>query len=152
MFMWGIWPEKCFTTQLSRIQWRSSAGEVFLIVRGHDSCHLVCSLCRSSGARPSVGPTAGAVVDQQDVVVLSAGPWGRWQAKQAVLLALLKLPIAWFQLSILFLAPPHPFWCEDPTSQPEVGYRGIPRATETFNTVLSASAHVWVLKVPVRFF
>lgn len=55
-----------------------------------------------------------------DVVVLAAGPWGRWQAKQAVLLALLKLPIAWFQLAILFLAPPHPFWCEDPAPQPEV--------------------------------
>ncbi|XP_026279966.2 organic cation transporter protein-like [Frankliniella occidentalis] len=51
-----------------------------------------------------------------DVVIQAAGPWGRWQARQAVLLALLKLPIAWFQLSTLFLAPKHPHWCGEATS------------------------------------
>ncbi|KAE8750374.1 hypothetical protein FOCC_FOCC002933 [Frankliniella occidentalis] len=49
-----------------------------------------------------------------DVVIQAAGPWGRWQARQAVLLALLKLPIAWFQLSTLFLAPKHPHCVAEP--------------------------------------
>lgn len=29
-------------------------------------------------------------------------------------MALLKLPIAWFQFGIVFLAPPTDFWCRQP--------------------------------------
>lgn len=29
-------------------------------------------------------------------------------------MALLKFPIAWFQLGIVFLAPPTEFWCRQP--------------------------------------
>lgn len=31
-------------------------------------------------------------------------------------MSLLKLPIAWFTLSIVFLAPPSQFWCKPPPS------------------------------------
>ncbi|XP_067000202.2 organic cation transporter protein [Anabrus simplex] len=47
-----------------------------------------------------------------DVLHDSVGNFGRWQAILSVLMALLKLPIAWFQLSILVLeAQPDSFWC-----------------------------------------
>ncbi|CAH4034027.1 unnamed protein product [Pieris brassicae] len=42
------------------------------------------------------------------------GDFGKWQFKTALLMALLKLPMAWYQLNILFLAPPQNFWCEKP--------------------------------------
>lgn len=31
--------------------------------------------------------------------------WGRYQAGTSILMALLKMPAAWFQLSLLYLAP-----------------------------------------------
>ncbi|KAK3925872.1 Organic cation transporter protein [Frankliniella fusca] len=74
-------------------------------------------MASSNEAQPS------APDDAVDVVAQAAGPWGRWQARQAVLLALLKLPIAWFQLSTLFLAPSHEHWCRgaaDGMEGPEV--------------------------------
>ncbi|XP_022122124.2 organic cation transporter protein [Pieris rapae] len=42
------------------------------------------------------------------------GDFGKWQFKIALLMALLKLPMAWYQLNILFLAPPQNFWCAKP--------------------------------------
>lgn len=30
-------------------------------------------------------------------------------------MALIKFPIAWFQMSIVFLAPPTNFWCQNVT-------------------------------------
>ncbi|KAG8237652.1 hypothetical protein J437_LFUL017561 [Ladona fulva] len=41
-----------------------------------------------------------------DVVMSSAGEFGRWQALVAFLVSLIKIPVAWFQLGIVFLAPP----------------------------------------------
>lgn len=43
------------------------------------------------------------------------GDFGKWQAIISLLLSLLKLPIGWFQLSIVFLAPTTNFWCVSPT-------------------------------------
>ncbi|XP_072389714.1 solute carrier family 22 member 3-like [Diabrotica undecimpunctata] len=37
-----------------------------------------------------------------------------WQLKISILMSLLKFPIAWFTLSIVFLAPPTQFWCTPP--------------------------------------
>ncbi|KAK6636636.1 hypothetical protein RUM43_010298 [Polyplax serrata] len=42
------------------------------------------------------------------------GDFGKWQAIISLLLSLLKLPIGWFQLSIVFLAPITDFWCATP--------------------------------------
>ncbi|KAF2889275.1 hypothetical protein ILUMI_16898, partial [Ignelater luminosus] len=42
------------------------------------------------------------------------GDFGRWQFQISVLMSLLKFPIAWFQLGIVFLAPPTEFWCKQP--------------------------------------
>ncbi|GLV31842.1 uncharacterized protein CBL_07602 [Carabus blaptoides fortunei] len=44
----------------------------------------------------------------------SIGTIGRWQFRISVLMSLLKFPIAWFQLGIVFLAPPTNFWCRRP--------------------------------------
>ncbi|CAK1555155.1 unnamed protein product [Leptosia nina] len=44
------------------------------------------------------------------------GDFGKWQLKIAILMALLKLPMAWYQLNILFLAPPQNFYCVKPKS------------------------------------
>lgn len=42
------------------------------------------------------------------------GDFGRWQFQISLLMSLLKFPIAWFQLGIVFLAPPTEFWCKQP--------------------------------------
>ena len=42
------------------------------------------------------------------------GDFGRWQAGISVLMALLKLPIAWFQLNIIVLEAHSEFWCAAP--------------------------------------
>lgn len=44
------------------------------------------------------------------------GDFGRWQLKISILMSLLKLPLAWYQLSIIFMAPPQEFWCAKPKS------------------------------------
>lgn len=44
------------------------------------------------------------------------GDFGRWQLKISILMSLLKLPLAWYQLSIIFMAPPQQFWCAKPKS------------------------------------
>ncbi|XP_068617437.1 organic cation transporter protein-like [Battus philenor] len=44
------------------------------------------------------------------------GEFGRWQLKIAILMSLLKLPMAWYQLNIIFMAPPQDFWCAKPNS------------------------------------
>lgn len=50
----------------------------------------------------------------ETIIKETIGYFGRWQLKISILMALLKLPIAWFQLSIVFLAPPTQFWCKQP--------------------------------------
>jgi hypothetical protein len=44
----------------------------------------------------------------------AVGGFGRWQAGICVLMSLLKLPIAWFQLSIIILETHTDFWCARP--------------------------------------
>lgn len=53
---------------------------------------------------------------QHDPLKESIGDFGLWQFKISLLMSLLKLPIAWFTLSIVFLAPPTQFWCKPPPS------------------------------------
>ncbi|XP_030756859.1 solute carrier family 22 member 3-like [Sitophilus oryzae] len=51
---------------------------------------------------------------QNDIIRTVVGDFGRWQLRISLLMALVKLPIAWFQLSIVFLAPSTKFWCKKP--------------------------------------
>ncbi|CAH1134400.1 unnamed protein product [Ceutorhynchus assimilis] len=47
-----------------------------------------------------------------DTIKATIGDFGRWQLKISLLMAMVKFPIAWFQMSIVFLAPPVEFWCQ----------------------------------------
>lgn len=49
-----------------------------------------------------------------DIIQATIGDFGPWQLRISILMALLKFPIAWFQLGIVFLAPPTTFWCRQP--------------------------------------
>lgn len=53
------------------------------------------------------GPTSDSLQE-------AVGDFGRWQAGISFLMALLKLPIAWFQLSIIVLDAHTDFWCARP--------------------------------------
>lgn len=53
---------------------------------------------------------------KDDPLKNTIGDFGLWQLKISVLMSLLKLPIAWFTLSIVFIAPPTQFWCKPPPS------------------------------------
>ncbi|XP_069695101.1 organic cation transporter protein-like isoform X1 [Periplaneta americana] len=50
-----------------------------------------------------------------DALQDAVGDFGRWQAGVSLLMALLKLPIAWFQLSIIVLEAHSDFWCARPS-------------------------------------
>ncbi|PSN53344.1 hypothetical protein C0J52_04084 [Blattella germanica] len=43
------------------------------------------------------------------------GDFGRWQAGISLLMALLKLPISWFQLNIIVLEAQSDYWCSPPS-------------------------------------
>lgn len=47
----------------------------------------------------------------------AVGGVGRWQAVICLAIALLKVPIAFHQLGIIFLAPPAPFRCVAPQEE-----------------------------------
>ena len=49
-----------------------------------------------------------------DVVQSTIGNFGRWQLWVCVWISILKLPVAWHQLGIVFLAPPVDSWCSKP--------------------------------------
>ncbi|KAI8421836.1 hypothetical protein MSG28_009781 [Choristoneura fumiferana] len=51
-----------------------------------------------------------------DIVARVIGDFGRWQLRLSIMMALLKFPIGWYQLNILFLAPPQEFWCVKPAA------------------------------------
>ncbi|KAK2582312.1 hypothetical protein KPH14_004651 [Odynerus spinipes] len=51
-----------------------------------------------------------------DVIQDAMGSMGPWHIVIAVALSLVKFPVAWHQLSIVFLAPPTTFWCVSPES------------------------------------
>ncbi|GBP89114.1 Organic cation transporter-like protein [Eumeta japonica] len=44
------------------------------------------------------------------------GDFGKWQLRMSVMMSLLRFPVAWFLLEIIFLAPPQRFWCQKPES------------------------------------
>lgn len=72
----------------------------------------------------------------------SIGTIGRWQFRISFLMSLLKFPIAWFQLGIVFLAPPTSFWCRRPpeyvnTTVDEWLRMITPNYTESYNRVSS---------------
>uniref|UniRef100_A0A1B6KGK7 Major facilitator superfamily (MFS) profile domain-containing protein n=1 Tax=Graphocephala atropunctata TaxID=36148 RepID=A0A1B6KGK7_9HEMI len=54
---------------------------------------------------------ASKVMDEEELAQQAMGGCGRWQVTIILLLSLLKLPIAWTQLGIVFLAAPVPFRC-----------------------------------------
>ncbi|CAH0559511.1 unnamed protein product [Brassicogethes aeneus] len=64
------------------------------------------------------GPLEGEAKEKPgDLLKTTIGDFGIWQFKISLLMALLKFPIAWFQLSIVFLAPPTSFRCASPNHQ-----------------------------------
>lgn len=53
-------------------------------------------------------------VTSDEIIETTIGNFGRWQARVSILMSLLKFPITWIQLGIVFLAPPTEFWCKQP--------------------------------------
>lgn len=70
----------------------------------------------------SNGTSAAAAVEADDPVHKALGDFGWWQFWIALALSLLKFPIAWHQLAIIFLAARTPFQCDvgDATALPNV--------------------------------
>jgi hypothetical protein len=52
--------------------------------------------------------------DNSDVVQSSIGNFGRWQLFLCLWISVLKFPVAWHSLGIVFLAPPVDSWCKRP--------------------------------------
>ncbi|KAK4883229.1 hypothetical protein RN001_006548 [Aquatica leii] len=49
-----------------------------------------------------------------DLIEATIGGFGKWQCRLSILVSILKIPISWIQLSIVFMAPPTEFWCAPP--------------------------------------
>ncbi|KAL4716199.1 hypothetical protein ACJJTC_013976 [Scirpophaga incertulas] len=49
-----------------------------------------------------------------DLTAKVVGDFGPWQLRIGILMSLLKLPMAWYQMNIIFMAPPQEFWCQKP--------------------------------------
>ncbi|XP_049846933.1 organic cation transporter protein-like [Schistocerca gregaria] len=73
---------------------------------------------------------------REDQVQAAMGEWGRWQLLVVLSVSLVKIPVAWHQLGILFLAPPARFWCEEPPSnisgECSVSLNGTPTACTSY--------------------
>ncbi|PNF38331.1 Organic cation transporter protein [Cryptotermes secundus] len=54
--------------------------------------------------------------DNSDVVQSCIGNFGRWQLWLCLWISVLKFPVAWHSLGIVFLAPPVDSWCRRPTA------------------------------------
>lgn len=54
--------------------------------------------------------------DYTDVVQSCMGNFGRWQLWVCCWISILKFPVAWHSLGIVFLAPPTESWCKRPTA------------------------------------
>jgi MFS family permease len=48
-----------------------------------------------------------------DIIQKTTGDLGRWHIAMCIIICLVKFPVAWLQLSIVFLAPPTTFTCVD---------------------------------------
>ncbi|CAK1585512.1 unnamed protein product [Parnassius mnemosyne] len=55
-------------------------------------------------------------LDVDNITNKLIGDFGRWQLRISILMSLLKLSLAWYQLNIIFMAPPQEFWCAKPES------------------------------------
>lgn len=51
----------------------------------------------------------------EDLTSKILGDFGKWQFRISISMCLLKLPLAWYQLNIIFMAPPQEYWCVKPT-------------------------------------
>lgn len=51
----------------------------------------------------------------RDPIQQAMGELGRWQIFVCAIIFLLKFPVAWHQMSIIFLAPKTDFTCKDPS-------------------------------------
>lgn len=54
--------------------------------------------------------------EDTDVVQSCMGNFGRWQLWICCWISILKLPVAWHALGIVFLAPPVTTWCKRPAA------------------------------------
>uniref|UniRef100_A0A2H1VUC5 SFRICE_002150 n=1 Tax=Spodoptera frugiperda TaxID=7108 RepID=A0A2H1VUC5_SPOFR len=79
-----------------------------------NKCIQIGPIWKGLKSKEPVEKTAQGVQKNEDVTSSIIGDFGRWQLKISILMALLKLPIAWYQLNIIFMAPPQRFWCSKP--------------------------------------
>jgi hypothetical protein len=63
-----------------------------------------------------VGKAEKREEDNLEVVQSSIGNFGRWQLWLCLWISLLKFPVAWHSLGIVFLAPPVDSWCRRPAA------------------------------------
>ncbi|XP_063906466.1 organic cation transporter protein-like [Zophobas morio] len=53
---------------------------------------------------------------ENDIIEKTISPLGRWQVFVSIISCMVKFPVAWIQLSIVFIAPPASFTCVDNTT------------------------------------
>lgn len=66
---------------------------------------------------PASSPSANAAdtAAKPDPIQRAMGDFGRWHLFVCVVIFLLKFPVAWHQMSIIFMAPPADFRCANAT-------------------------------------
>lgn len=85
-----------------------------------------------------------------DILNETIGHFGKWQFRISLMMALLKFPMAWFQLGIIFLAPPTQYWCKPPKQYKnltEHAWIALSRLTTTSNQTVRVVLSVNVFQI-----
>ncbi|CAH2238405.1 jg21110 [Pararge aegeria aegeria] len=83
--------------------------------------HLDIPVWQTYDKNDSTKPTKAIVSNAgdcnvDDLTFKIVGNFGKWQLWLSIYMAMLKMPLAWYQLNIIFMAPPQDYWCAKPES------------------------------------
>lgn len=92
------------------------------------------------------GKATKGAQEEEELAQKAMGDFGRWQLSIILLLSALKLPIAWNQLGIVFLAAPTPYHCTNSSLPCETEEGDVCRSWEYERTVFSETIITEVYK------
>lgn len=84
-----------------------------LFYRLENRASLIYSICSLSRAVVDIEANEKSIAGPVDVIQKAMGSFGRWHLLVCAVVFLLKFPVAWHQMSIIFIGPPVTFECSD---------------------------------------
>ncbi|KAF5284078.1 hypothetical protein FQA39_LY17127 [Lamprigera yunnana] len=85
-----------------------------------------------------------------DILEETIGSFGKWQCRIVFLMSLLRIPLAWIQLNIVFIAPTVDFWCKPPEfyqNVPVEEWKSIIQLNDTYANEVSGSTSCYMMNI-----